>query len=84
MTVFVVGGTGFIGTRVIPLLVARGEKIVRLVPRSRWNFSCAPSTLSRNSSSLIFSPARDGFCAGSLMAATWCLRKSCSFCGSVV
>ena len=28
MTVFVVGGTGFIGTRVIPLLVARGEKIV--------------------------------------------------------
>ena len=28
MTVFVVGGTGFIGTRVIPLLVARGETIV--------------------------------------------------------
>lgn len=28
MTVFVVGGTGFIGARVIPLLVARGEAIV--------------------------------------------------------
>lgn len=28
MTVFVVGGTGFIGTRVIPLLVARGEDVV--------------------------------------------------------
>jgi len=28
MTVFVVGGTGFIGTRVIPLLVARGENVV--------------------------------------------------------
>jgi nucleoside-diphosphate-sugar epimerase len=28
MTVFVVGGTGFIGTRVIPLLVARGESVV--------------------------------------------------------
>ena len=25
MTIFVIGGTGFIGTRVIPLLVARGE-----------------------------------------------------------
>jgi len=28
MTIFVIGGTGFIGTRVIPMLVARGEKIV--------------------------------------------------------
>ncbi len=28
MTVFVIGGTGFIGTRVIPLLVARGEAVV--------------------------------------------------------
>ncbi len=28
MTIFVIGGTGFIGTRVIPLLVARGESIV--------------------------------------------------------
>jgi nucleoside-diphosphate-sugar epimerase len=28
MTVFVVGGTGFIGTRVIPLLIARGESVV--------------------------------------------------------
>jgi len=28
MTVFVVGGTGFIGTRVIPLLVARGQDVV--------------------------------------------------------
>lgn len=28
MTIFVIGGTGFIGTRVIPLLVARGESVV--------------------------------------------------------
>ena len=28
MSIFVVGGTGFIGIRVIPLLVARGETIV--------------------------------------------------------
>jgi nucleoside-diphosphate-sugar epimerase len=28
MTIFVIGGTGFIGTRVIPLLVARGETVV--------------------------------------------------------
>jgi nucleoside-diphosphate-sugar epimerase len=28
MTIFVIGGTGFIGTRVIPLLVGRGESVV--------------------------------------------------------
>ena len=28
MSMFVIGGTGFIGTRVIPLLVARGESVV--------------------------------------------------------
>src|SRR6185437_9123579 len=28
MTIFVVGGTGFIGTRVIPLLATRGESVV--------------------------------------------------------
>ena len=28
MSIFVVGGTGFIGTRVIPMLVARGETVV--------------------------------------------------------
>jgi nucleoside-diphosphate-sugar epimerase len=28
MSIFVVGGTGFIGTRVIPLLIARGESVV--------------------------------------------------------
>jgi nucleoside-diphosphate-sugar epimerase len=28
MSIFVIGGTGFIGTRVIPLLVARGEAVV--------------------------------------------------------
>jgi len=28
MSIFVLGGTGFIGTRVIPLLVARGETVV--------------------------------------------------------
>ena len=28
MTVFVIGGTGFIGTRVIPLLIGRGESVV--------------------------------------------------------
>ena len=41
---------------------ARGEKIVRSVPRSRCNLSCAPSTLARNSSSLILSAAGDGVC----------------------
>ena len=28
MAIFVIGGTGFIGTRVIPLLIARGETVV--------------------------------------------------------
>lgn len=28
MSIFVIGGTGFIGTRVIPLLVARGERVL--------------------------------------------------------
>jgi nucleoside-diphosphate-sugar epimerase len=28
MAIFVLGGTGFIGIRVIPLLVARGETVV--------------------------------------------------------
>ena len=28
MAIFVIGGTGFIGIRVIPLLVARGETVV--------------------------------------------------------
>lgn len=28
MAIFVIGGTGFIGTRVIRLLAARGEEIV--------------------------------------------------------
>ena len=28
MSIFVIGGTGFIGTRVIRLLAARGEEIV--------------------------------------------------------
>ena len=28
MTIFVIGGTGFIGTRVIPLLAGRGENVV--------------------------------------------------------
>jgi hypothetical protein len=63
---------------------ARGEKMVRLVPRSRWNLSWAPSTLARSSSSLIRSAAADGLFAGSLIAAIWPLRKSWSFCGSVV
>ena len=39
---------------------ARGEKIVTSVPRSRCSLSWAPSTLSRISSSLIFSDAFDG------------------------
>jgi nucleoside-diphosphate-sugar epimerase len=28
MAIFVIGGTGFIGIRVIPLLIARGETVV--------------------------------------------------------
>ena len=43
-----------------PMPEARGEKIVMSVPRSRCSLSWAPSTLSRISSSLIFSDAFDG------------------------
>ena len=38
-----------------PMPEARGEKIVRSVPRSRWSLSCAPSIEARISSSDIFS-----------------------------
>ena len=50
MSIFVIGGTGFIGIRVIPLLVARGDSnalgqaITQLLNdgalRGRWQESC--------------------------------------------
>ena len=65
---------------------ARGEKIVRSVPRSRCSLSWLPSMLSLISSSLIFSPERGGIAALSLAlaAAVWSLRKRCRSFGSVV
>jgi len=36
------------------MALARGEKKVTSVPRSRWILSCAPSRLSRISPSVIF------------------------------
>ena len=69
-----------------PMPEARGEKIVRSVPRSRCSLSCVPSMLSRISSSDIFSAARDGIArlvlgvGGSVCS----LRKRCRSLGSVV
>jgi hypothetical protein len=40
-----------------PIADALGDKIVTSVPRSFWNFSCAPSRLSRIWSSLIVTGA---------------------------
>src|SRR6266576_1568654 len=50
--------------------MARGEKIVTSVPRSRCSLSCAPSRLSRISSSEAFSDDLDGCLAGSLTMST--------------
>jgi hypothetical protein len=63
---------------------ARGEKIVTSVPRSRCSLSWAPSTLSRISSSLIFSDAFDGIGDLFLTASVCSLRNRCRSFGSVV
>ena len=67
-----------------PMPEARGEKIVRSVPRSRWSLSCAPSIEALISSSDIFRPARGGIGALFLTASVWSLRKRCRSLGSVV
>ena len=67
-----------------PMPEARGEKIVRSVPRSRWNLSCAPSIEALISSSDILSPARGGSAVLFLTASVWSLRKRCRSLGSVV
>ena len=69
-----------------PMPEARGEKIVRSVPRSRCSLSWLSSMLSLISSSDIFSAARGGIAALSLaLAAAVCsLRKRCRSFGSVV
>src|SRR4029077_6913935 len=54
---------------------ARGEKIVTSVPRSRWSFNCAPSRLSRISSSVIDTVPLDGG-APDLSAAVWVSRQA--------
>ena len=66
------------------IALARGEKIVTSVPRSRCILSCAPSRLARISSSLIASEARDGALAGSPIAAICSLRQASSAGGAVV
>ncbi len=67
-----------------PMPEARGEKIVRSVPRSRCSLSWFCSMLSRISSSDIFSPARGGIAALFFTASVWSLRKRCRSFGSVV
>ena len=62
---------------------AIGEKIVTLVPRSRWSLSCC-WTLARISSSLKFSIAFDGAFDGSFTAASCRSRKSRIPFGTVV
>jgi hypothetical protein len=64
--------------------LARGEKIVRSLPRSRILRSWFCSIDSRSSSSLIFSSAGEGVCAGSLRPAIWRLRQSSRALGAVV
>jgi hypothetical protein len=62
---------------------ARGEKIVRSLPRSRCSLSCAFSRLARICSSLM----RGGSiaaAAGFLSAASCASRNSCSSPGAVV
>ena len=61
------------------IAAARGEKIVTSVPRSRWSLSCAPSRLSRISSSLIFERAcRAASRRGSFERRDLALRQSSS------
>ena len=69
-----------------PMPEARGEKIVRSVPRSLCSLSWLRLDAFRISSSDIFRPARGGIAALSLaLAAAVCsLRKRCRSLGSVV
>ena len=67
-----------------PMPEARGEKIVRSVPRSCCSLSWFASRLSRISSSDIFSAARGGIADLSLTASVCSLRKRCRSFGSVV
>ena len=64
--------------------LARGEKIVRSVPRSAIRWSWLFAMLSRSSSSLIASSAAAGASAGLATPAIWRLRQSSSALGAVV
>ena len=63
---------------------ARGEKIVRSVPRSRCSLSCAPSRLSRIWSSLILSALFAGPEPRLSNAAICALRQASNSLGAVV
>ena len=63
---------------------ARGENMVRSVPRARCNLSCAFSKLSRISSSLILVCALKGTSSPVLRPATCSSRNFCSAAGAVV
>ena len=68
-----------------PIQLARGEKIVRSVPRSRWKASWAPSRLSRISSSLTrISPLDPTWFGSEATAAFWASRHSPTAGGVVV
>ena len=64
--------------------LARGEKMVRSLPRSFILASWLVSMLSRSSSSLITSSEAFGATAGSSRPAIWRLRQSSSAFGAVV
>jgi hypothetical protein len=63
---------------------ARGEKIVRSMPRSRARFNCDRSIVSRISSSPKTGSASDGARRVSSASASWALRKAASAGGNVV
>ncbi len=62
---------------------ARGEKMVRSLPRSFWSLSCG-CTLCTSTSSLTPGSAIAGLRAGSASPASSLSRKACTACGSVV
>jgi hypothetical protein len=66
------------------IAIARGEKSVRSVPRSRCSLSWAPSRLSRSSSSLIESSVGRGDGVLPPSASTWRARHPSSDLGAVV
>ena len=67
-----------------PIALARGEKIVRSVPRERCSLSCAFSRLSRIWSSLMVTLPLAGTSDGVLSASVCCLRQAFSGSGAVV